>query len=206
MPPGDAHVPQVHPEQVAFVRFPARVFEPVVFRFVNATVEVMVAKRVALKAKYEIDPELWAVTGAYVLLGLPQDPVSFLIRARPGMVRGDLLKRMDRHLATPDLDWFDRAILIRDSRGFDSAEAGYLEGRLHELCDAAAGVEHDFRKDYDESVHEHIKSELDRSSLPCIRHILDLVGVPLETETELSLFAQEPTRLRGRPDDPEMPE
>ena len=58
-----------------------------------------------------------------MLLGLPLDREARepkrIVRARPGMGR-DLLERLDKHLADPDMGWFDRAVLVRDTRqGFN---------------------------------------------------------------------------------------
>jgi len=103
-----------------------------------------------------------------------------LVRARPGR-SGDVLQRVRQHTADPDLGWVRRAVLVRDTRqGFNTAEAGYLEGRLHDLCAAAPGVEQVGRADSDDTLREWQSDELDRRYFSHIRAVLELVGVPTE--------------------------
>jgi hypothetical protein len=105
-------------------------------------VEVMLVSKESISREAgRIAAEIWAVAGVYVLLGVPESQA--VIPARPGSGR-DVLARLRQHpRKTP---WFTRAVVARDTRqGWNSAEAGYIEGRLHTLCRASAGVEHDFR-------------------------------------------------------------
>jgi hypothetical protein len=169
-------------------------------------ISILVCKREALRAR-KLDEEAWAVTGCYVLLGEPSTRSvpggargQYGIRARPGMSKGDILHRLDRHL--DEIEWFDRAILIREDRGMNSATAGYLEGRLHELCQAATFVEHTFRKDYDDSKQPTDKAMLESTVIPILRGVLELVGVPLETAVEALDLRSE---LPQRPDSSQRP-
>lgn len=96
-------------------------------------------------------PTSWAVAGVYVRLGLPER--GGIVRARPGSGH-DVLARLRLHPWEKPL--FTRAIVGRDtSLGWNSAEAGYIEGHLHDLCRASDGVEHDFRRDQDPTLQKH---------------------------------------------------
>jgi hypothetical protein len=134
------------PAPVAVVRFTLDAAEPITMLFIDATIEVMlvVKESIPLHAN-RIARDLWGVTGVYVLLGPPTESDA-LVRARPGM-GGDVLERLRDHPS--ENPWFTRAVVARDTRqGWNSAEAGYLEGRLHDLCRASARVDHDARRDH----------------------------------------------------------
>jgi hypothetical protein len=114
------------------------------------------------------------------------------------MSGGDVLNRLDQHLGK--IEWFDRALLIREDRGMNSATAGYLEGRLHDICRDAAFVEHDFRRDYDRSKRPAETAMLESLVLPLLRGVLELAGVPLETQQEVhGVRAQVPLRIDSSP-------
>ncbi len=124
-----------------------------------------------------IDSADWAVAGVYILLGPATRPEA-KIRARPGM-GNDVLFRLRQH--PTENAWFTRAVVARDIRqGWNSAEAGYLEGRLHDLCRDADGVEHDFRRDHDGSLQSHEERLIERLYLPGIIGALRLAGVPID--------------------------
>jgi hypothetical protein len=112
-----------------------------------------------------------------VLLGPANDPDA-KIKARPGM-GSDVLFRLRQH--PTENSWFTRAVVARDMRqGWNSAEAGYLEGRLHDLCRNADGVEHVSRRDHDGTLQTHEEHLIERLYLPGIIAALRLAGVPLE--------------------------
>ena len=172
-------VEPVDPEPpVAVVRFPADSGAPIRLSFLGAPVEAMIVDRESVAASAgKILTEEWAVAGVYVLLGPATDSGS-KIRARPGMST-DVLFRLRQHLAR--IDWFTRAVVARDIRqGWNSAEAGYLEGRLHDLCRGSDGVEHIFRRDHDETIQDHEQTLFERLYLPGILAALRLAGVPIE--------------------------
>jgi hypothetical protein len=145
--------------------------------FIDGTIEVMLVPKASVpRGEGRITAEIWAVAGVYVLLGPPQD--DGVIRGRPGSGH-DVLARLRQH--PRETPWFTRAIVARDTRqGWNSAEAGYIEGRLHVLCRASAGVEHDFRKDQDPTLQPHQEEMLDRRYLPAIIAALQLAGAPVD--------------------------
>lgn len=83
----------------------------------------------------------WKVLGVYFLLG-PADDDPDRYRAYVGEVgRRDLLIRLNEHLAQKR--WWSRALLIASDSpdGFNSAEIGWLEGRLYDVLNNAVAAE-----------------------------------------------------------------
>lgn len=159
--------------------------KPTIMHFMNATVELLVTRTSMARVDDAITPEMWAVPGVYALLGLPsqlpseQHSSTSVVRVRPGR-SGDVLKRLRRHAADPEFRWATRAVLVRDTRqGFNTAQTGYLEGRLHEFCDTAPGIEHVGRMDRDFTLQVWERDELERLYVPYIRAVLELTGVPV---------------------------
>ena len=163
---------------IAVVRFPADPGAPITLSFLSVPVEVMIVEKESVPmGAGKIASEDWAVAGVYVLLGPASGPDA-KIRARPGM-GSDVLFRLRQH--PTENDWFTRAVVARDMRqGWNSAEAGYLEGRLHDLCSNADGVEHVYRRDHDETLQDHEEHLIERLYLPGIIAALRLAGVPIE--------------------------
>src|SRR4051794_24433756 len=83
--------------------------------------------------------EKWAVLGVYFLLGPAEDPDKF--RAYVGEVgRRTLLLRLKEH--AKQKDWWSRALLIASaSDEFNSAEIGWLEGRLYDVLNNAVAAD-----------------------------------------------------------------
>jgi hypothetical protein len=159
---------------LAVVRFSPDHREPIKMLFIDATIEVMLVSR---ESVYDgkINAGVWGVAGVYVLLGPPKGDA--LVCARPGASHDVLLRLREHSSASP---WFTRAIIARDTiQGWNSAEAGYLEGRLHRLCRASPGIEHDFRLDRDPTLQSHREEILDRRYLPAIVAALQLAGAPI---------------------------
>jgi hypothetical protein len=166
---------------VAVVRFPIDYADPITMLFIDATVEIMLVAKESIPGEAgRIARDIWGVAGVYVLLGPPTTDRA-IVRARPGSSH-DVLARIRQHPAA--LPWFTRALVARDTRqGWSSAEAGYLEGRLHELCRASPGIDHDFRLDEDRTLQPSEEAMLERRYLPAITAALQLAGAPIETRT-----------------------
>jgi hypothetical protein len=162
---------------VAVVRFSVDPADPITMLFIDATIEVMLASKDSVpRGAARIAPEILGVAGVYVLLGPPEGEA--LIRARPGSGH-DVLARLRRH--PRESPWFTRAVVARDTRqGWNSAQAGYIEGRLHNLCRDSPGVEHDFRRDQDQTLQAHEEELLDRRDVPAIIAALQLSGAPIQ--------------------------
>jgi hypothetical protein len=170
-------VPQPSSLSTAIVHCAADPAEPVIISFTGATIELLVAPKTSVpKEQGRIDRHIWGVTGAYVLLG-PATEGGAAIRARPGQ-SSDVLNRVEQHIA--ESEWFTRAVLARDTRqGWNSAEAGYIEGRLHRLCRESPGIEHAFRRDQDRTLQEHEEALLENQYMPAFVAALRLIGVPI---------------------------
>lgn len=162
---------------VAVVRFSGDPVAPITMQFIDATVEVMIVPKQSVPREADqITTETWAAAGAYILLGPPEERGA--VRARPGSSH-DVLARLRQH--PRETPWFTRAVVARDTRiGWNSAEAGYIEGRLHEMCRSSEGVEHVFRRDEDRTLQLHEEELLDRGSVPAIVSALQLTGVPID--------------------------
>jgi hypothetical protein len=170
----------VSPPPVAVVRFSGDPLAPITILFIDATIEVMMVPKASVpRDAGQIAADIWAVAGVYVLLGLPE--TEGVVRARPGSGH-DVLARLRQH--PRENPWFTRAIVARDTRlGWNSAEAGYIEGRLHELCRMSEGVDHDFRRDQDHTLQKHQEDLIEQRYLPAIVAALQLAGVPIDPVT-----------------------
>jgi hypothetical protein len=168
------------PPPVAVVRFSGDPLAPITMLFIDATIEVMIIPKASVpRDADQIAADIWAVAGVYVLLGLPEG--EGIVRARPGSGH-DVLARLRQH--PRETPWFTRAIVARDTRlGWNSAEAGYIEGRLHDLCRESDGVEHDFRRDQDHTLQKHEEDLIEQRYLPAIVAALQLTGVPIDPTT-----------------------
>jgi Restriction Enzyme Adenine Methylase Associated len=106
--------------------------------------------------------ESWRVLGIYFLIGPADDPDCY--RAYVGEVGRATLVQRARHHAK-EKPWWSRALLItRDSRdGFNSAEIGWLEGRLFDVLNNAVACEvMNGNRPGDESLPERERAVLER--------------------------------------------
>ena len=133
--------------------------------------------------------ESWRVLGIYFLVGAGDDPDRY--RAYVGEVgKSTLVQRVKQHAAQKD--WWSRALLIASSSDeFNSAEIGWLEGRLYDVlnnavaCDVMNG-----NRPGDESLSLRQRGVLERYVEP-IMAALRACGAPPDTAD------QKPTR-KGR--------
>lgn len=184
---------------LAIVRFPPDATHPVFVRFEGVEIEAAICTREVYASKQDLPAELWSVLGVYVLIG-PSNSRGCDACVRPGMTQTrPLLERVDEHLANED--WWRRVILIRrPSRRFDNAESGYLEARLHEVCQSADQLEHppDSKSShYTGPSSTDAKADLDNRVLPAINVALRLGGLHLETKEQLDALKNLPPRRRA---------
>jgi hypothetical protein len=113
--------------------------------------------------------EEWRVLGIYFLLGPSEDdPERY--RAYVGEVGKASLVQRARHHAKQK-DWWNRALLIASSAstGFDSAEIGWLEGRLYDVLNNAVSCEvMNGNRPGDNSLPVHRRDVLERYADPII--------------------------------------
>jgi len=105
--------------------------------------------------------------------------------------------RLRQHRRQPPIEWWRAVAVVRDtSNGFNSAEIGYLEGRLAAELRARPGIALRAGKiDIDETLPDHLLISLD-ALIPAILAGLRIAGAPLYTDE-----ASGPTARgrRGRP-------
>src|SRR5215204_1016176 len=123
--------------------------------------------------------ESWKVLGVYFLLGAADDPDRY--RAYVGEVgKSSLVARVKQHAVQKE--WWSRALLIASaSDDFNSAEIGWLEGRLYDVlnnavaCDVMNG-----NRPGDESLSVRERGVLERYVQPIIA-ALRACGTPPDT-------------------------
>jgi len=126
-----------------------------------------------------LTPE-WDARGAYVLLGPSEDAGCYWARvgkSSPGKLR----QRVGWHVRNTKT--WDRALLIASTvgNGFNSAQAGYLEGRLTEILDAAPAAQvHAKRRDKDDTLEDWQQAELE-PGLQVVTAVMRLIGYPPDT-------------------------
>lgn len=104
----------------------------------------------------------WKVLGIYFLLGpSTDDPDRY--RAYVGEVGKASLSQRARHHAKQK-EWWNRALLVASSSaGFDSAEIGWLEGRLYDVLNNALSCEvMNANRPGDNSLPSHRRGVLER--------------------------------------------
>ncbi|QAY69744.1 hypothetical protein [Xylanimonas protaetiae] len=117
----------------------------------------------------------WDQPGNYILLD-PRDVDGFfgtyVGKAAPGGVRSRLMS----HIKTKD-HWTRAVVIQRDTTlGFNSAQVGWLEGRLYDLMYAAEFARlHNLNRPSDETLPLFDRNMLEQTILP-IRRLLRLLG------------------------------
>lgn len=146
----------------------------------------------------------WDVLGVYFLLGPGDDPERF--RAYIGQVRGStLVRRVKDHARKKD--WWSRALLIGSAsrEGFNSAEIGWLEGRLFQvLAEAVACEVMNTQRPGDESLRGRERDLLERFVDP-ISAALRASGYPPDAAGGARLDAVETSERPRKPRRPPSP-
>ncbi len=147
---------------------------PVVADFVEHAIRVAYVNRAHLKALPE---EKWAEAGVYVLLTDDGSGDVYVGKAV------HLRKRLQEHSRRPKLPWSRAIAMKRDTtHGFNSAEIGYLEGRLAAEVAAVSGLTVvEGKRDSDATLPPHMMLSLDAllaSMLAAIR----LAGIDISKE------------------------
>ncbi len=105
--------------------------EPIEIKVAHSGLRMMLVNRESIG----LLDQTWRVLGVYFLLGAADDPDRY--RAYVGEVgKSSLIQRVGQHAAKKD--WWSRALLIAStSDDFNSAEIGWLEGRLYDVLNNA---------------------------------------------------------------------
>lgn len=155
------------------VQVPGSPDGPVVADFVEHAIRVAYVNRSHLRSL----PDTWNDPGVYVLL---TDDGSHRIYVGKAV---ELRKRMQEHARREKLPWMRAIAMKRDTtHGFNSAEIGYLEGRLAAEVNAVAGLQLvQGKSDSDTTLPPHMMLSLDAlivSMLAAVR----LAGVDVSKE------------------------
>lgn len=165
------------PVTPANAQVPADAGAPIVLDFsVHALRVALVARRNVLNLS-----EAWAVPGIYVLLGKLGGEETEVYVGKTVWLR----KRLNNHRLKPKLSWWRAVAITRDTTaGFNSAEVGYLEGRLFKELQATPGIAPKADKfDQDTTLPPHLLLQLDEF-VPTILAALRIAGVEFEEEEE----------------------
>lgn len=140
------------------------------------------ALRVALVSRDDVLrlPASWSVPGVYVLIGaLDGRPAAEVYVGKAIKVRD----RLGQHRSKPKLSWWRAVAVTRDTTaGFNSAEIGYLEGRLYSELLALPGITLKAEQhDLDTTLPSHLLVQLD-AFVPTILAALRLAGLSLWPE------------------------
>ena len=116
----------------------------------------------------------WDAPGAYVLLDRPDADEQWGVYA--GKAPAGVRTRLRDHLRNKD-HWYRALLLRRDTTlGFNSAQIGWLEGRLYDLFDVATdAVLHNGNRPSDETLPPYDRQMLELVVLP-VRRVLRLIG------------------------------
>lgn len=158
------------------VQIPSAATAPVVADFVAHALRVAIVNR---RDAGRLPADDWAVPGIYVLL---TDDGSRRLYVGQAV---DLRKRLLQHRSKPRLAWTRAVVIKRDtSHGFNSAEIGYLEGRVAAEAAAIPGVTVvEGKRDQDTTLPPHMLLSLD-DLLDSILAALRLAGVDTHKEAD----------------------
>lgn len=153
------------PVQPVTFLVPASSAEPVVLDVVHSGLRMVLVNRESI----HLLADEWKVLGIYFLLG-PSESDPDRYRAYVGEVgRASLVQRARHH--AKQKAWWNRALLVANSStsGFNSAEIGWLEGRLYDVlnnavaCDVMNG-----NRPGDDSLPAHQRDVLERYVDPVV--------------------------------------
>lgn len=163
--------PRVTP---AGVQIPSEPSAPIILEFDTHALRVALVSRGDVSA---LPVEAWNQPGVYILLGpLGGDGKTALYVGKATELR----KRLTHHHRVPKLSWWRAVAVTRDTtNGFNSAEIGYLEGRLSRQLAALPAVSLVAgREDIDQTLPDHLLLSLD-DFVPTILAALRLVGIDI---------------------------
>lgn len=166
------------PVTPADVQVPADADAPIIVNFgVHALRMALISNHGVLG----LPQQPWSAPGVYVLLGsIGGDGKT---RVYVGKAKG-LRSRLGTHKNRPPIPWWRALAVIRDTTdGFNTAEIGYLEGRLADELGALPQIDLKAdRHDIDTSLPQHLLLQLD-SFVPTILAGLRLVGLDLREQS-----------------------
>lgn len=171
------------------VQIPSAAEAPIVADFVEHALRVAYLHRDHVAS---VPGGEWNYPGVYVLLTGDGSGQVYVGKAT------DLRMRLLEHNRRPKLPW-TRAVAIRrdTTHGFNSAEIGYLEGRLSAEVDAVPGLTvMKGQTNEDTTLPPHLMLSLD-ALLGSMLAALRLAGVDISKEADEPEPDQDPRRKRG---------
>lgn len=151
------------------------------------------ALRIGLVAKESIKRlgEEWRKPGAYVLLG------AVGVSGKTALYVGkavDVRQRLSEHRRNPKLEWWRAMIVVRDTtKGFNSAQIGYLEGRIAQELRVRPAVEvREGNTTIDSTIPTVERVPLD-AFVETILEALRIAGLDLRSEADEGPASEEPT-------------
>lgn len=147
----------------------------------NAALHVAVVERHQINS---LKDTIWNMPGAYILLDRP-DSATGVWGVYAGKAPQGVKNRVRQHVHNKD-HWYRAVLLRRDTtHGFNSAEVGWLEGRVYDLLDAAEFAElHNGNRPSDETLPAFTRNSLE-NMVPTISRILTMLGhdpAPADTD------------------------
>lgn len=139
----------------------------------------------------------WDAPGAYVLLDRPDATGQWGVYA--GKAPAGVRTRLRDHLRKKD-HWYRALLLRRDTTiGFNSAQIGWLEGRLYDLFDGAAdAILHNGNRPSDETLPLYDRQILEMVVLP-VRRVLRMLGHDPRTTDDTLPSSSPPRTKQNRP-------
>lgn len=187
------------PVDVAEVQIPR---DPEAAVTVDLEVHALKMALVDRKSLKGLDPKTWDAPGIYVLLGQLGGSQTEVYVGKSGGGKQGVRGRLMTHNTNPgknaQFDWWRAVAVVRDTTdGFNSAQIGYLEGRLTSELKALPGttVRSD-RGDLDTSLSDVKQASLD-AFVPSILAGLKLAGFALREEEPESESTKEKQQWFG---------
>ena len=132
----------------------------------------------------------WDQPGVYILLDRHDDQGIWGVYA--GKAPSGIKARLGAHLRNKD-HWYRAVLIRRDTTfGFNSAQIGWLEGRLYDLLQSAEEAQlHNANRPSDETLPPHDRQMLELAVLPITR-VLRLLGHDPATADDTPAPANKP--------------
>lgn len=158
------------------VQIPAAVDAPILADFVEHALRVAYLHRAHLT---KLPADEWVCPGVYVLLTSDGSGKVYVGKAT------GLRKRLQAHASRPPIPWTHALAVRRDTtHGFNSAEIGYLEGRLSAELDAVPSLSVEKGKhDEDTTLPPHMMLSLD-ALLSSVLAAVRLAGIDVAKEAD----------------------
>ncbi len=147
-------------------------------------------------AAHLISGDEWDVPGVYVLLDRPNAEGDWEVHV--GKAPAGVRARLQQHVKGKD-HWYRAVLIRRDTTfGFNSAQIGWLEGRLYDLFVAAANAKlHNGVRPSDETLPPYDRQMLESVVLPVARSLRVLGHDPATPDDAALVGPKKTSRFYG---------